>query len=94
MRRSSTPLAGRGTWSPGWRLRTVLLATSAGSLFGLVFGLASLNRPILNAAVFYVVGALVAALVTGLAVLAVRSRPRRWAAAGRLRRRARGRSGL
>jgi hypothetical protein len=76
MQRSRGSVARRGTWSPGWRLRTVLLATSAGSVFGLVFGLSSLNRPIVNAAVFYVLGALVAALVAGVAVLGVRSRQR------------------
>ncbi len=48
--------ARRLTWPPGRRLRIVLLATSTGSVLGLVFGLSSLNRPILNAAVFYVVG--------------------------------------
>jgi hypothetical protein len=74
MQRLRTLVARRGTWSPGWRLRTVLLATTAGSVFGLVFGLGSLNRPILNAVIFYFVGALVAALIAGLAVLAVRSR--------------------
>ncbi len=76
MQSPPTPAARRITWSPGRRLRIVLLATSAGSVLGLVFGLSSLNRPILNAAVFYVVGALLAAVLTGLAVLLVHWRHR------------------
>ena len=57
----------------------MLLAVVFGSVCGFVFGLGSLNRPILNAAVFYVLGAAVAAVVAGLAVVAVRRRdpPRR-----------------
>ena len=35
----------------------MLLATTVGSVGGLVFGLTSLNRPLLNAAVFYLLGA-------------------------------------
>jgi hypothetical protein len=76
MQRSSTPGSRRITWSPGWRLRAVLLATAVGSVCGLVFGLSSPNRPLLNAAVFYVLGAVVAALVTALVVVAVRGRRR------------------
>ncbi len=72
MQRVPAPASRRITWSPGWRLRVVLLATVLGSLCGLVFGLGSLNRPILNAAVFYVLGGAVAAVAAGLAVVAVR----------------------
>ena len=64
------PTSRRTTWSPGRRLRIVLLATVLGSVFGLVFGLTSLNRPVLNAAVFYVLGAVVAAALAGVGVLA------------------------
>lgn len=66
------PASRRTTWSPGRRLRLVLLATVFGAVFGLVFGLSSLNRPILNAAVFYVLGAGAAALLAGVVVVAVR----------------------
>ena len=69
-----TSASRRITWAPGWRLRLVLLATVFGSVLGLVFGLGSLNRPVLNAAVFYVLGAVVAAVVAGVLVLVVRGR--------------------
>ena len=73
-----TPTSRRTTWSPGRRLRIVLLATVLGSVFGLVFGFSSLNRPVLNAAVFYVLGAVVAALVAAvLVLLRARTPPRR-----------------
>lgn len=68
----------------------MLLGAFTGSLFGLVFGLGSLNRPLLNALVFYVLGAIVGALA-GAAVLALRRispRPQRrgWSgSAGRAR---------
>lgn len=73
MQRTRTPVSRRITWAPGWRLRFVLLATTAGSVCGLVFGLTSLNRPLVNAATFYVIGAVLAALAAGL-VIAVRGR--------------------
>ena len=73
-----TPTSRRTTWSPGRRLRIVLLATVLGSVFGLVFGLTSLNRPVLNAAVFYVLGAVAAAVVAAvLVLLRARTPPRR-----------------
>ena len=67
-----TPGSRRITWSPGWRLRAVLLATTVGSVGGLAFGLSSLNRPLLNAAVFYLLGAAVAAVVAFLAIVVAR----------------------
>ena len=76
MQSTRTPVSRRITWAPGRRLRAVLLAAALGSFLGLVFGLTSLNRPILNAAVFYVLGAVVAAVLAGLVVLAVRGRRR------------------
>ena len=69
-----TATSRRTTWAPGPRLRIVLLATVLGSVCGLVLGLGSLNRPVANAVVFYVLGAAVAAAVAGLAVLALRRR--------------------
>ena len=68
MQRSDPPVSRRTTWSPGRRLRIVLTAAVLGSVCGLVFGLTSLNRPILNAAVFYVLGAAVAAAAAALVV--------------------------
>ena len=58
----------RITWRPGTRLWIVLGAAFAGSAIGLVFGLTSLNRPLANAAVFYVLGGVVAATLTALAL--------------------------
>ena len=76
MQRERTPASRRTTWAPGWRVRVVLLAAVFGSVCGLVFGLGSLNRPILNAAVFYVLGGAVAAVLAGLVVALVRRRRR------------------
>jgi hypothetical protein len=95
--RIRTPSSRRTTWHPGRRLRAVLLAVVAGSAFGLVFGLGSLNRPLLNALVFYALGGAAAAALAGLVVLCV---PRRGGRGGRRRwwthraddRRSRGRS--
>ena len=75
----------RRTWRPGRRLWFVLVAVSLGSLVGLVFGLTALNRPVANAAAFYVLGAGVAAIAAALAVLV-------WTVARRARRRDRTRS--
>lgn len=69
--RRTTQASRRITWSPGWRLRVVLLAMTVGSVGGLVFGLSSLNRPILNAAVFYLLGAAAAAAVAVLTIVTV-----------------------
>ena len=59
----------RITWRPGTALQVVLGAAFAGSAIGLVFGLVSLNRPLANAAVFYVLGAVVAAALAAVAVV-------------------------
>ena len=59
----------RYTWRPGRRLWFVLIAASVGSLLGLVFGVMAINRPVANAAAFYVLGAGVAAVLAAIAVL-------------------------
>lgn len=72
----------RITWRPGPALQVVLGAAFAGSVIGLVFGLVSLNRPLANAAVFYVLGAVVAAALAAVALALGRAVAR---AAGRRR---------
>ncbi len=47
-------------WRPNRRLRNALAGGVVGSAVGLLFGALSLNRPVANALVFYLVGALVA----------------------------------
>ena len=63
----------RTTWRPGTALQVVLGAAFAGSVIGLVFGLASLNRPLANAAVFYVLGGVVAAALAAAAFVLARA---------------------
>lgn len=63
----------RLTWRPGRGLWLVLGAAFGGSLFGLVFGLTSLNRPFANAVVFYVLGGVVAAALAGVLLLLARA---------------------
>lgn len=80
----------RRTWRPGRRLWFVFVSASVGSLLGLVFGMMALNRPVANGAAFYVLGAGMAALLAGVAVLvwtvAARRRRARTPTAGRGRR--------
>ena len=61
---------GRRRWSPGPVLRGALIGGVLGSACGLAFGLVALNRPLLNALVFYVLGFAAGALGGGLLALA------------------------
>ena len=65
--------ARRSTWRPSRSLWCVLAAACIGSGFGLVFGLTSLNRPLANAAVFYLLGALTGAALAVVALLLTRA---------------------
>lgn len=71
MSEPKTSKAERRSWREKFGSSPVFLGAFVGSLFGLVFGLGSLNRPLLNALVFYVLGALAGA-GAGAAVLALR----------------------
>ena len=67
----------RATWRPIPAARLVLAGACAGSVFGLVFGLTSLDRPAANALVFYVLGALAGAVLAAVVVLLARAGRRR-----------------
>lgn len=60
----------------GWRaptlLQVVLAGTLTGAVFGLVFGALSLNRPIANAVVFYLLCAVAGAVLAPLGALSWR----------------------
>ncbi len=60
----------RRRWSPGPVLRGALLGGVLGSACGLLFGLVALNRPLLNALAFYVLGFTAGSVGGGLLALA------------------------
>ncbi len=62
-------------WRPNRHLRNAVAGGVAGSAVGLLFGVLSLNRPVANALVFYLLGFLVGALVAGGLSLVAGRRP-------------------
>ena len=57
----------RGRWTPPPVLRMAFLGAVFGSVFGLALGLMSVNRPIANALVFYVLCGLLGAALAAVA---------------------------
>ena len=63
----SPPADPRGRWRPPPVLRTAAVGAVFGSVFGLALGLMSVNRPIANALVFYVLCGLLGAVLAVVA---------------------------
>ena len=72
-RRARGARRGHDGWRPGPVQRTALAGGVVGSLFGLAFGLLALNRPLLNALTFYLLGFAVGCLLGALVGLTGRT---------------------